>query len=169
MRKQLTEKEMEKRFGKFLKFTMGGVGTIIAGLIFIVAGIAFLKNGTGKQKRCIQETTGIVVEIKEEKRTKTDKSGSIYHEYIYYPVIEYKAGDKTVRKISNEITTYPRYKVNDKVDILYNPDNIEEYIMKGTKPSYALTAVFEVFGILFLIIGLQLYSCARATEKELNR
>ena len=45
------------------------------------------------------------------------------------------------------------YNLNDKVDILYNPNKVEEYIIKGDKTSNIIGIVFIILGIIVCIAG----------------
>ena len=59
---------------------------------------------------------------------------------------------ETITKQSNIGSTPSKYKVNDKVDILYNSNNIEEFIIKGDKSS-------NVIGIIFIVLGGIVFVC----------
>ena len=129
---------------------MRKIFVILFGIIFVGVGIFILARGNELAKRCTIEATGTVVEIIEETSTDADEGIS----YTYYPVIEYKAGDNTISKKSNNGSNPSKYNVSDKVDILYNPENVEEYIIKGDKSSTLFGIIFIVVGIFIAIVGL---------------
>ena len=122
---------------------MKKIGVIIIGLIFIGIGIFMFISGQNKEKNCSAETVGTVIELKEETSTDAD-TGRI--SYVYYPIIEYKAGESLVRRQSENGSSNPSYKVNDKLNILYNPNNIEEFMIQGDKSS-------NLFGIGGIVLG----------------
>ena len=131
---------------------------ILFGILAIGVGIYLLVSGNNKAKRCTTEAIGTVTEIIEEKQENTDEQdGAIISDtytYTYYPVIEYKAGDKTVSKKSE--TGYgnkDKYKVGDKIDILYDPNKIDDYIIKNDKSSNIIGIVFIAVGVIVTGIG----------------
>lgn len=119
---------------------------VIAGILFSVGGIAVIIIGINQEKRCTVEAVGTVVEI-EHKMTTDTEDGITRTDYIYYPVIQYQAGEKTVTKKSSEGSNNSSdYWVNKKVNIKYNPNNVEEYTIKGSP-------TINIVGIVFIIGG----------------
>lgn len=126
---------------------------ILTGLIFVGIGIYFYVNGKALSKRCTVEAVGTVVNIKVEESLEDD-DGYTRTVYTFYPVIEYKAGDKTVSKQSSTgSSSSSQYNVNDKLDILYNPNDVEEYIIKGDTSSNFIGILFIVAGVVVAIVG----------------
>lgn len=138
---------------------------VIIGLLFVGIGIFILVNGNEKNKRCTEETVGTVVEIKEEK-SRDDDGG---YKYTYYPIIRYQAGDRTITKQSSTSksssssfsiggigfsSSNSTYNVNDSIEILYNPNNVEEFIIKGDKSYNFIGIVFIFLGGLASILGI---------------
>lgn len=117
---------------------------LLVGIVFVIAGIIAIKQGDSLKARCTEETTGTVVGVICERDSgTTDFADS---SYTYYPVIEYQAGERTISQKSRSGQTPPKYKVGDKVTVYYNPNNVEEYIIKGdSTPQY--------LGIVFIVIG----------------
>lgn len=126
---------------------------ILVGIVIVGVGIFSLVSAKGLSKRCTVEAVGTVTEIKVEESFEEDHDGVTRTSYTYYPVIEYNAGDQIVSKQSNNGSGSPNYKVNDKIDILYNPDNVEEYIIKGDKSSNIVGIVFVAVGVVVAIFG----------------
>lgn len=144
---------------------MKKVLVVLVGLLFVGIGIFVLVSGNAKVKRCTVETVGMVVEIKEERTT--DSEGD--YQYTYYPVIRYQAGDRTITKQSSSgsssnsrlslgavsfSSSKSKYSVNDSIEIMYNPDNVEEFIIKGDKGSNIIGIVFIVLGSLAAVLGI---------------
>ena len=123
-------------------------GPNIWAIIFIVIGICILISGPLKEMRCTIETEGTVVNISEEITRNNEKPYSERH--YYYPVIEYKAGEKEITKKSNYDVGPSKYVKNQKVTILYNPKNVEEFIIKGEKH-------FNILAIPFIMIGIFIF------------
>ena len=131
---------------------------ILFGILALGVGIYLMVSGSGMAKKCIVEAVGTVIDVIEERQenTETDVSGvDIYdsYTYVYYPVIEYTVGDNTVSgKYSNGISKR-KYNTGDKVDILYNPEKTDEYLIKNDKTTNFLGIAFIVAGIVVTIIG----------------
>lgn len=128
---------------------MRKIGIIIFGLIFVIVGIFIFIKEKEQTKRCTEEIVGIVTEIKDD--TSIDEDGNLTH--TYYPIIQYTAGDRIITKQSSSGSSSSIYHFNDKVDILYNPNNVEEFIIKGDKTSNILGIVFIVLGSIVCILG----------------
>ena len=139
---------------------------VLIGLAFVGVGIFILVNGNAKIKRCTEKTIGTVVDIKEEWTTDSDGDDT----YKYYPVIMYQAGGKTITKQSSTGTSSSsklsigggitfsssesKYKINDKITILYNPNNAEEFIIEGEQnEGFIMGIIFIVLGAITAIFG----------------
>ena len=126
---------------------------IVIALVFVGIGAFSIIRGNELAKRCTEEAVGTVVEIKMEESLESDEYGT-HTIYTYYPVIEYKAGDKTVTKQSETGSSQSEYKINEKINILYNPQNVEEFIVKGDNSSNFMGIIFIVAGVLALGVGI---------------
>lgn len=123
----------------------------ILGIIAIIVAIILLFVGKGKEKRCTVEIQANIVEVKEKINFDTEKSTS---SYTYYPIIEYKIGDKTIRKDCKYLEKeYNTFKKGEKIDILYNPNNVEEFIIPKNKSLVYLAYFIFAFGGIALIYG----------------
>ena len=118
-----------------------GVLLFIVGIIFAVVGIFVLKQGDNLKARCTEETTGTIVDIVSERDHSSDSS-----DRVYYPVVEYKVGDRIVNQKSRSGQTPCPYYVGQQVTVYYNPNNVEEYFIEGDS-----TPMF--IGIVFIVIG----------------
>ena len=67
----------------------------------------------------------------------------------YYPILEYQINDRTISGQSHTGSTSQIYNLNDKIDILYNPSNEEEFIIRENNSN--------IFAILAIIIGLSIF------------
>ena len=122
---------------------------ILFGLIFVGAGVFLFIKGNDLVRRCTVSTEGTVVEIITE--DSTDSNG--FTTYTYYPVIQYTANGKNVSKKSSSGSNPSKYNVNDKVDILYDSNKVEDYIIEGDKTTNFFGIIFIVAGLAVAIIG----------------
>ena len=130
---------------------MKKVLTIIVGVIFLGVGIFMFIRNNNLIKKCTEEVDGIVVDMKEDYSSDDDGTS-----YIYYPIIEYKVGEEIIKGTMDKGSSNPSYKIGDKVTILYNPNNKNEFIVKGDKSSSIFSVVFIGLGILVIILGIVL-------------
>lgn len=134
---------------------MKKLGVIIFALVFVAVGIFMFVRGNELSKRCTEETVGRVVSIIEEENYETDtETGNSYTTYTYYPVIEYEVDGNKVSKKYNTGSGDRKYSVNQKIDIMYNPNNVEEYIIKGDISSNIMGIIFTVLGLIVLSVGI---------------
>ncbi len=125
------------------------------GLIFIVTGIFIYNSYNSKTKKCTEPVTATVVEINE-KRERRMSDEDLNPEYIkyYYPVFEYSYNGKDYKIESKDGEKPSSYEVNEKVDLLVNPNNPSEFIVKGSKGYLFLTVLFLFFGAASIISGI---------------
>ena len=115
---------------------------LTVGIIVIAIGGFLFYKSADLAKKCTEEVTATVVDIEEE--TEIDEDGT---SYIYYPVVEYKAGDENVKAKMTTGSSSPKYKIKDKVTILYNPNKTDEFIVKGDGSMDILKYIFVVVGV----------------------
>ena len=133
---------------------------ILFGILAIGVGIFLIVSGNNMAKRCTAKASGTVIQIieeKEENREAQESGATVYDTYIYtyFPVIEYNAGDKTIgQKYSIGSGNKDKYKVGDKVDVLYDPNKPEDYLIKGDeKSSNLFGGIFVAAGVVVALIG----------------
>ena len=124
---------------------------LICGILFLGIGIFMYIKNDNLIKNCTVETQATVVDMKQELSTDSDNTS-----YLYYPIIEYKAGESTVRVTMSTGTNTPAYDINEKITILYNPYKTKEYIVKGEKSSSIISIVFMVLGVFVAGYGVKL-------------
>ena len=125
----------------------------VCGILFITVGIVTANQSKGLKRRCTEETIGTVVDLicEQDINRDTDSDSTTY---TYFPVIEYQAGDRTVSQKSNSGQYPAKYQVGDQVTICYNPDNVEEYIIKGDLTPKFLGLISLVLGSIAVAVGL---------------
>lgn len=114
---------------------------ILVGIIFVAVGIFIYFKNQYLVKNCTMETVATVVNMKEDLTTDDDTT-----RYIYYPIIEYKASGEKVTVQMDNGSNPPSYSIGDTVTILYNPNKVKEFIVKGENSS-------SIFSIVFIVIG----------------
>ena len=125
--------------------------TIIIGIIFIAIAVFMYYKNEYLIKNCTVETEAIVIDMKEELSTDTDSVTT----YMYYPIIKYNARGETITETISSGSSNPKYNINEKITILYNPNNIKEFIVKGEKTSTIFSIVFAIFGLLVTGYGIK--------------
>lgn len=131
---------------------------LIVGIIFLGVGIFMYVRNNNLQKVCTKEAEATVVDMKEELNTDSDSTS-----YLYYPIIEYTAGEETVRVTMDKGSSTPPYAINSKITILYNPDKIKEFIVKGEKSTGIISIVMMGLGVL--VTGFGIYTALKKEDK----
>ena len=127
-----------------------GILFLLVGVIFVIVGIVAINQGNGLRNRCTEETIGTVVEvIRESHYSSTDNT----YTDTYYPVIEYQVGDLTISHKSSFGQYPPKYTVGQQVEIYYNPNNVEEYIIKGDSTSNIVGIMSIALGSIAVLVG----------------
>ncbi len=126
---------------------------LILGVVLVGAGIFTYFRGNELAKVCTEKTTATVVSMREEFDTSSNTEGM---RYIYYPIVEYQVNGNSIRKELGSGSNPPAYSVNDTVEILYNPNKAEEFIVAGENQNIVwiiltgIGAVFTCVGIFLL-------------------
>ena len=130
---------------------------LIVGIAFIAIGGFIYYRDVSLTKKCTVEAVATVVDMKQELSTDSDSASS----YMYYPIVEYQAGDDTVRVTTDNGSSRPAYKIDEKITILYNPKKTNQFIVKGDK-------TLNVFAIVFMVIGafVSVYGIKEAIKKD---
>ncbi len=114
---------------------------LLVGVIFLAVGIFMFFRNQYLVKNCTEEVVATVVNMKED--ISTDDDGA---RYLYYPIIEYRAGREKVSVQMDSGSNPPAYSIGDTVTILYNPNKVKEFIVKGEQTT-------SIFSIVFMILG----------------
>ena len=129
----------------------------IVGVLILATGIFLYFKNDSLVKNCTVETEAVVVDMKQEFSTDSDSGAT----YMYYPILEYKVGDNTIRVTMSSGSSTPQYNIDQKITILYNPNKTKEFIIKGENS-------LGIFGIVFTVIGVALtgYGIKLALKKN---
>ena len=127
-----------------------GMLFLLVGIVFIVVGVLVMIQGDSLKQRCTEQALGTVVEVICESSYSTIEET---YTYTYYPVIEFQVGDRTISQKSSFGQDPPKYTVGQQVEIYYNPNNVEEYFIKGDSTPQYLGIVFIGLGSLAALVG----------------
>lgn len=124
---------------------------LLVGILFIgVSAFLYFRN-EHLVKSCTMEAEATVVDMDQELNTDSDTVSN----YMYYPIVEYKAGENTVRAKMDSGSSTPEYELGTKITILYNPNKTNEFIVKGEKTMGILSIVFAVIGLGVTVYGIK--------------
>ena len=122
---------------------------VIVGIILIAAGIFLYIKNEHLAKVCTKEAEALVVDMKQDMQS--DENGITY---MYYPIIEYEVNGSKVKSTFENGSSTPAYAINTKLTILYNPDKVEEFIVKGEGNNQIFSIVFIALGVIVTIGGI---------------
>ncbi len=128
---------------KFKKFIPAILGVVLIGV-----GIFSYFRAGELVKVCTEKAVATVVDMREDIDTSSDEM-----RYVYYPIVNYEADGRTVEKELGSGSNTPAYRINDKIDILYNPAKVEEFIVAGENQNITWI-IFGGVGILLLGAGI---------------
>lgn len=124
---------------------MRKITKVIGGLLFMVLfsgmGIFLWIHGSKLSDRCTIETTATVIEV---------YSSGTDHGLRRYATISYQIGDTTVTGTINNDGSMDQYhyKRNEQIVILYNPENVEEFVIKGERSGLISMIACILFGLV---------------------
>lgn len=123
----------------------------IIGLLLLWKGISLIIENNKLQNRCTEETVANIYLKKENVNFL-----SVYHPstYVFHNVIEYKAGDQVIMSENIDVNDTSTYKLFDSINILYNPNNYYEYVIKDDISKIITESIYIFFSLTFLIIGI---------------
>lgn len=122
----------------------------VIGIIFFIVGLSISKNYKKKQINCTISTTGKVVDLVKEK---TRNVNSRSYSYTWRPVFEYNIGELKYIKKSYMGTSQPKYAIGQNVEIYYNPDDHNEFYVKGDNLANTLGKIFIGVGVGALAVA----------------
>lgn len=125
------------------------LGVVVA-LVIVGIGIFMIIKGNDLAKKCTVEAVATVVDFKEE----TNFDDDIGISYTYYPLIEYIVDGTTISGQVSSGSNRPAYNINDKINILYNPNKVDEFIVKNDGSSNFIGIVFIAVGAIVLILSI---------------
>ena len=127
---------------KFKKFIPAILGVVLMG----VGVYSYFRAGE-LTKVCTEKAVATVVDMREDIDTSSEGM-----RYMYYPIISYEADGRTIEKELGSGSNTPAYRINDKIDILYNPAKVEEFIVAGENQNITWI-ILGGLGLVFLGVG----------------
>lgn len=118
---------------------------LIALFFFVIGGINLVSQ-LNKRKNCNVLCSGTIVEV--QRRTRKGRRR-------FTPIYEFTAGGKHIRGDGDVLSTTRRkkYQVGDIVEILYNPENPDEFRVPGKNELLVLSILFLILGICTIIMA----------------
>ena len=112
---------------------------LIIALLFLAAGGYLLVTDLKKRKKCSVSSTATLVEVKSSVRKGRRN---------YRPVYEFIASGRHIRGDGDVLSSRSRkkFQIGDSVEILYNPDNPEEFRVQGKIGVLVCAVILLVFG-----------------------
>lgn len=121
----------------------------LVGALFALFGILANKKTKEKSARCVAPAIGRVVRVNTEYE---ENENNTHKKTVYVPVFQYIVNGNAVENSSN-LSSYDEkeYKEGDTAEILFNPANPSEFVIKGKSEKSG-----KGFGIIMILIGVAL-------------
>ena len=127
-------------------------GFAFLGVIFSLFGLFLHLKIKKNQRNCITKIPAVVADVMYDSVSGTWHTGDAVGTFSYFPVYEYAINGKIFRKRAFVGTAKPEVQKGDRLFLLINPDNPDEYFCPSEK--------FKQIKIIFLGIGIGLISLA---------
>lgn len=118
------------------------------GVLLIICGFTWLKKIKGKKLICTSSCEGEIAGIS--KSIKSDEAGDTM---MYSPVFNYNVEGVSYTKESTISSSRCKYNKGDKIMVFYNPQNPDQYYVKGNNSNIFMAVVVLFVGIVMIIIG----------------
>jgi hypothetical protein len=115
-----------------------GAGIFVGGFLFLQHRYEFMQIAL--------PAMGTVVELEE---SYSDDS------YVYYPIVEYAPPNSydLIRFRHNSGSNPPSYRIGEEVDVLFDPDDVNNAMIDSGLFNYFLPTLIIFFGFIFLSVG----------------
>ena len=134
-----------------------GIVFMFLGCIEMIVGGIFFSVYLDKEERCTQLVDAVVMDL----ATKGDYDDD---DMSYAPVFLYEY-ENALYSSQHEIYTNPcSYEIGDDVELLIDPNEPEDFIIKGSIWMQLIGGIFLGLGVVFLIISLLLIARAKKTK-----
>lgn len=122
----------------------------VVGFVFLSVAVGLFVRQKQKKERCNVETMGTVVDVRSitSFTTSDDVVTNMWH-----PVFEYYARGERIQKVSPYGSTKKKYRIGQKVQILYNSDRPEEFFVVGQSTAELLIMIFSLIGLALMILS----------------
>ncbi len=131
---------------------------ILLGVVFFLIGFSFYKKHKNLKSVCTMPTMGKVTGMSKEESvsTETDNDGNTKKttRINYYPVFQYIVDGKIIEKKSTTGTNRPRFTEGQNINVLFNPNNPEQFYVVEDKASGRFGIYFMLFSLVIIIFGI---------------
>ena len=140
-----------------------GLFLLVAGGLFLAQGIYLLRDFIDKSNRFVK-TTGTVIYLKTDNGLLIDyyRPGDYDDSYSFSAVVEYEVDGAKYEITEPSKSNPPQYRIGQKVDIKYNPENPKEAIFRFGNGLWIVLLV----GTLFPVCGGALLIHVIVSKKE---
>lgn len=128
------------------------VAYLLVGIVIVLIGILSIRKGSHTKNRCTASASAVIVEVQAEK----DEAGSenTHKKYTYTPIYEFVVNGNTIRKNGGVYSHNKReFNVGDTVEVKYNPDKPEEFLVNGKSGGKGFGIALLLFGLVIIAIA----------------
>ena len=125
---------------------------LLVGIVIVLLGFLSIRKGSQKKNRCTASASAVIVEVQAEK----DEAGSenTHKKYTYTPIYEFVVNGNTIRKNGGIYSHNKReFNVGDTVEVKYNPDKPEEFLVNGKSGGKSFGIALMLFGLVIVAIA----------------
>jgi len=132
---------------------------IILGVIFIIVAINEDNSNKHLIEVCTGETVGTITDYHLTNYYEEDNYGDKIERTRYYPIFEYEINGETYSKQYEMGEDSKRFKIGEKITVMYDPANLDEYYVledmntEGYRAGIYVGIVMIVLGVLFLVMN----------------
>lgn len=134
---------------------------IAFGLFFGSVGGVLIHVELVKRQRCNQFTQAVVVDYFRKKSTRASSNS-----HSYYAIVEFNANGQAIRTTSGKGYPDRKYKIDKELTIRYNPQDPQEFIIRG---EWNLLPAFFIFFGLFFCVGIPILIFTQFDGKRLRQ
>lgn len=119
---------------------------LIVGILLVVFGVLLIIGGISANMKCNTLVKGVIVNLIEKSHY---HRGIITHEIT--PVVRYTYNGRKYEKKSEQPTRdTEKYRIDDSIDLLINPDMPEEFLLHRTIFPFVMAVVLMLPGLLLI-------------------
>jgi len=122
---------------------------LLIGIFFFAIGVLLLVKEIKKKKN---STSAALAEVASYfTSVSSDEDGG--ETYSYFPVMRYYIAGKCYEQKSDTGSGKKKYEIGQKVNILYNPDNPNEFMIEGDKNTFIAAVIGIILGLGAIILS----------------
>jgi len=129
---------------------MINIGVLLVGIVFLTVGIIMLTKQLKSKKHNTATASATVVAYEEQVSHDADTGRSV----SYFPVMRYWAGGIWQEKRSDVGRGRKLYEIGQVLDVLYDPEHPENFIIAGDKSTAIVSVVIIIVGLGVCVLSL---------------